>query len=586
MPINPNKDVGGRWSEDGSAYLYDDGTVATRYEIAQLPWNHQAAQDANKGSEYGFRNPSSSGEFWNDPNSAWTKDWNNVLSGLGYQSKQADPNAPGGTLNTSQADTERDRLAPLLSQLQQQAATGGGAWEGSLADATRRTSNAAMALGQSQRGDYMSKLGNIGNAEAGIKQRAAGQDSILRAQSQAGAQGYLSNLLGTVGDNDASQAAAGAAANQGITELNSALAKNANSQITKDSTSFGGLASSLMSKGGEVPGRPEVFGDDERNDTVPAKLSPGEIVIPRSHAGSPEDAAAFVRALQARGGVQHMADGGEAGSGVNVKPSSSKDFENAIPSILLPHVGAALRGSGVAQEAPSIQNGGLLDTSKYDANRQAQLANADLIQQRANGAGLSAAPQQMGNAIDENINTAMQAGNRGVSAGDILNRTAAATQGSAGNAAATVANEQRGAQAQLGHSLSAQRARDLAFSTAHQQAAFRQTQINAGLGLEQQAALRGLLAGAGQAAAAGSSLAGKRDTSYDGNDKNNLTFDEGLSANEFENPYASSSYSGPADLHDSNDLWRGGKVKKYAAGGQVDSRGQDFVAALRRSGVR
>lgn len=37
-----------------------------------------------------------------------------------------------------------------------------------------------------------------------------------------------------------------------------------------------------MKLGGHVPGTPEVPGDSEQNDTVPAMLSPGELVIPRS----------------------------------------------------------------------------------------------------------------------------------------------------------------------------------------------------------------------------------------------------------------------------------------------------------------
>ena len=37
-----------------------------------------------------------------------------------------------------------------------------------------------------------------------------------------------------------------------------------------------------MSKGGIVPGKPRVEGDSPANDTVPARLSPGELVVPRS----------------------------------------------------------------------------------------------------------------------------------------------------------------------------------------------------------------------------------------------------------------------------------------------------------------
>lgn len=53
--------------------------------------------------------------------------------------------------------------------------------------------------------------------------------------------------------------------------------------------------------GGPVPGRARVAGDDPRNDTVPARVSPGEIVLPRSVAqaeDAPDQAAAFVDAIR------------------------------------------------------------------------------------------------------------------------------------------------------------------------------------------------------------------------------------------------------------------------------------------------
>jgi hypothetical protein len=49
-----------------------------------------------------------------------------------------------------------------------------------------------------------------------------------------------------------------------------------------------------MSEGGHVPGEAKVMGNSEANDTVPAMLSPGEIVIPRTHAKSPEMAKRFI----------------------------------------------------------------------------------------------------------------------------------------------------------------------------------------------------------------------------------------------------------------------------------------------------
>lgn len=62
------------------------------------------------------------------------------------------------------------------------------------------------------------------------------------------------------------------------------------------------MASSMgRAKGGRINGRGLVPGDHPANDVVPAMLSPGEIVLPRSIAeaeDAPEKAAAFVRALQ------------------------------------------------------------------------------------------------------------------------------------------------------------------------------------------------------------------------------------------------------------------------------------------------
>lgn len=65
---------------------------------------------------------------------------------------------------------------------------------------------------------------------------------------------------------------------------------------------FGGK---VMNAGGKVPGQAAVKGDSYKNDKIPAKLSPGEIVIPRTIAqgeNAPEKAAAFVRAILAKNG--------------------------------------------------------------------------------------------------------------------------------------------------------------------------------------------------------------------------------------------------------------------------------------------
>jgi len=71
----------------------------------------------------------------------------------------------------------------------------------------------------------------------------------------------------------------------------------------------GGMAPmSLMKQGGKVPGKAVVKGDSYQNDIVDAKLSPGEIVIPRSivnHPNAPEMAAKFVRDTLAKGNFKN-----------------------------------------------------------------------------------------------------------------------------------------------------------------------------------------------------------------------------------------------------------------------------------------
>lgn len=71
---------------------------------------------------------------------------------------------------------------------------------------------------------------------------------------------------------------------------------------------IGGAGASLaLQSGGKVPGQAKVKGDSYANDTVDAKLSPGEVVIPRSimtSANPAAHAAAFVQAIMAKQGMR------------------------------------------------------------------------------------------------------------------------------------------------------------------------------------------------------------------------------------------------------------------------------------------
>lgn len=74
-------------------------------------------------------------------------------------------------------------------------------------------------------------------------------------------------------------------------------------------------------EGGTVPGRAKVKGDSPENDTVDAKLSPGEVVVPRSAVNDEEDFKKFMAKFQ-----QHKSAGGK------VTP---------VPAVSLPRVNDA-----------------------------------------------------------------------------------------------------------------------------------------------------------------------------------------------------------------------------------------------------
>lgn len=89
--------------------------------------------------------------------------------------------------------------------------------------------------------------------------------------------------------------------------------------------------------GGPVPGQARVQGDDERNDTVPALLSAGEIVLPRSVAmaeDAPARAAGFVKGIQAAKEQDRqdlaIALARRAHGGVIDKPVGKPNFERLM----------------------------------------------------------------------------------------------------------------------------------------------------------------------------------------------------------------------------------------------------------------
>jgi hypothetical protein len=247
----------------------------------------------------------------------------------------------GGVQGNQQALAQQ-----LLAQSQGQ---GPNPAQGMLQQATNQNMRSAAGIVSGAKGINPALAARYaGQNAAAANQQSANQSSILRAQQQLAAQGQLGGLYGQMGQQNlgqqqilqealARQNAATLQGSLGIQGINSGIASgNAGMrrQITGNilgaiggqganilggggSSSGGGFGSMAggqeasglegaavmaASRGALVPGHAQVDGDHPDNDTVPAMLSPGEIVIPRSHAKDAESAKAFVEHLLKRKG--------------------------------------------------------------------------------------------------------------------------------------------------------------------------------------------------------------------------------------------------------------------------------------------
>lgn len=124
----------------------------------------------------------------------------------------------------------------------------------------------------------LSQMGNLANAQA----NQAGMGALIGAGSAAfggGGVGSLGALFGSSGGG-------GQTAQQTTPAFNMANAGGSSSPYEK---------AAGWAHGGKVPGMAMFAGDHPGNDVVDAKLSPGEIVIPRSHSNDPKKAMAFLK---------------------------------------------------------------------------------------------------------------------------------------------------------------------------------------------------------------------------------------------------------------------------------------------------
>lgn len=160
--------------------------------------------------------------------------------------------------------------------------------------AKQQQSAAASARGVSNAG-LLARQAMMGGQQAGVD--VANQAAAAKIQEQRSADQMMANI----------------AAGQRGTAVQSALAnQQATGQAQDRLTSFlgnagvsyakfmmpGGASPAKAAYGAEVPGEPIVEGDSPVNDTKDYKLSPGEIVIPRSAAKDRDSAIAFLDALK------------------------------------------------------------------------------------------------------------------------------------------------------------------------------------------------------------------------------------------------------------------------------------------------
>ncbi len=149
--------------------------------------------------------------------------------------------------------------------------------------------------------------GNINNANAGI--------AAQNAQSQSNLFGGLLSAAGTVVGGIYGGPMGAAAGGS----LGGALGGQLDGMGEDNSSAQLGGSTMNAFSGGKVPGQAPIKGDSPKNDVVPATLSPGEIVIPRSILQSPDPVAAAAHFVHQtlKGGNKsagNMAFGGQQAS--------------------------------------------------------------------------------------------------------------------------------------------------------------------------------------------------------------------------------------------------------------------------------
>lgn len=300
--------AGAGGGDDGSGFFHDLGTLMG--VGSYIPSEHEGLRSTLVGPESQYEGRGYAGAF-----------------GDLEQSRQA-----------------RQQQAELARALQMQAAgIGPSLAQMQLQQGMERSQAAAQSQLASARGLSPAQAQRMAlQQQAGARAGLAQQAGMLRLQEQAMKQQELANLLGQQRQQDilGSQVGAGIGGTAGGLRLRGEEA--AMNQYAKEQAARAGLVGGIISgassigasaamptpaaaggagagaagagavaaaplalaaHGREIEGRVKYQGDTRSNDTVPALLSPGEIVLPRSvaqDAKAPEKAKSFVEAIKSK----------------------------------------------------------------------------------------------------------------------------------------------------------------------------------------------------------------------------------------------------------------------------------------------
>lgn len=263
---------------------------------------------------------------------------NGVADGLSHLLTPYKSDPTKFQFDATQSNQARDQQSQL-SQLLFQQANGGGPQLAAAQERAATDRNIAQAYAMAQANPYdPGAARNAANNVAMANQDAAQQSAQLQMQQQLAAQGQLGGVLGAMRGQDINVGGQQLGANMSQQQLDqNSYYGTANNGMKVVGGVLGGVgaAASMLAAhggqvpmyahggaaqpqphvpsisiilpntyaatGGQVPGQASVPGDDYANDTVAARLSPGEIVLPRSVTDDPdaaEKAKLFVQAIE------------------------------------------------------------------------------------------------------------------------------------------------------------------------------------------------------------------------------------------------------------------------------------------------